>query len=79
MLLDTLKAADISVHQALVSDSLSEQLRQAEAYNVPFSLILGQKEFVENSIIVRDMRSRSQQNIPFDTLIPHLKRLLSRI
>ena len=79
MLLDTLKAADISVHQALVSDSLSEQLRQAEAYNVPFSLILGQKEFVENSIIVRNMRSRSQQNIPFDTLIPHLKRLLKRV
>lgn len=79
MLLDLLKIADISVHQALVSDSLGEQLRQAESYNVPFSLILGQKEFVENTIIVRDMRSRSQQNIPFDTLIPHLKRLLKRV
>jgi histidyl-tRNA synthetase len=79
MLLDTLKAADISVHQALVSDSLSEQLRQAESCKVPFSIILGQKEFVENSIIVRDMRSRSQQNIPFDSLIPHLKRLLKKV
>ena len=79
MLLDLLKTAEIPAHQSLVSDSLGEQLRQAEAYNVPFSLILGQKEFVENSIIVRDMRSRSQQNIPFDTLIPHLKRLLKRV
>ena len=79
MLLDALKTASISVHQALVSDSLGEQLRQAESYNVPFSIILGQKEFVENSIIVRDMRSRSQQNIPFDSLIPHLKRLLKRV
>lgn len=79
MLLDTLKSAGISVHQALSSDSLSEQLRQAEAYAVPYSIILGQKEFVENSIIVRDMRSRSQQNIPFETLVPHLKRLLKRV
>lgn len=79
MLLDLLKSADIPVHQALVSDSLSEQLRQAENTNVPFSIILGQKEFIENSIIIRDMRSRSQQNIPFDAIIPHLKRLLKKV
>lgn len=79
MLLNQLKTANIPVHQALLSDSLSEQLRQAESYNVPFSIIIGQKEFVENSIIVRDMRSRSQQTIPFDILIPHLKRLLRKV
>ncbi|MBI4086565.1 hypothetical protein HY416_01130 [Candidatus Kaiserbacteria bacterium] len=79
ILLDMLKSADIPVHQALVSDSLSDQLRQAETTNVPFSIILGQKEFVENSVILRDMRSRSQQQIPFDTLIPHLKRLLKKV
>lgn len=79
MLLNALKHADIRVHQALTSDSLGEQLRQAEAYKVPFSLILGQKEYVENSVIIRDMQSRSQQSIPFDTLIPHLKRLLKRV
>lgn len=76
MLLDALKRADICVHQALVSDSLSDQLRQAEVHDVPYSIILGQKEYVENSVIIRDMRSRSQQHIPFDTLIPHLKRIL---
>lgn len=76
MLLDTLKQADIPVHQTLVSDSLSEQLQLAESHNVPYSIIIGQKEFVDNSIIIRDMRSRSQQHIPFDTLIPYLKRAL---
>jgi histidyl-tRNA synthetase len=79
ILLDMLKSADIPVHQLLASDSLGEQLRQAETYKVPFSIILGQKEFVENSIIVRDMRSRSQQSIPFDALIPHLKRILKKV
>ena len=79
MLLDTLKASNINVHQALASDSLSEQLRQAESHNVPYSIILGQKEYVENSVIIRDMRSRSQQHIPFSTLIPHLKRITKSV
>lgn len=79
ILLEKLKQAHISVYQALVSDSLGEQLRQAETSKVPFAIILGQKEFVENSIILRDMRSRSQQNIPFDTLIPHLTRILKKV
>jgi histidyl-tRNA synthetase len=76
MLLEALKRAGIPAYQALMSDSLSEQLRQAELAQVPFSLILVQKEFVENTIIVRDMHSRSQQYIPFDALVPHLKRIL---
>lgn len=79
MLLDTLKRAEIPVRQTLASDSLSEQLRAAERAGVPFSLILGQKEYVENSVIVRDMRSSSQQYIPFDTLVPHLRKVLRRV
>lgn len=74
MLIDELKRANIPVHQSIVSDSLSEQLRMAERRGVPFSLILGQKEYVEGTVILRDMRSRSQENVPFDALIPHLKR-----
>lgn len=75
MLLSSLKREGISAYQALASDSLSEQLRQAEALGVDHALILGQKEYVENNVILRDMRSRSQECIPFDTLIPRLKRV----
>lgn len=74
LLLDELKEAHIPAYQALSSDSLSHQLRQAESYGVPFSLILGQKEFVENTVIVRNMRDSSQQSVPRPALIAHLKR-----
>ena len=74
LLLDTLKQAKISVYQNLTSDSLSAQLREAEALNVPYSLILGQKEYVEGTVIVRDMFSRSQESVPIESLVTYLKR-----
>lgn len=74
MLIDELKRARIPIHQSVVSDSLSDQLRMAEQYDVPYSLILGQKEYVEKTVIVRDMRSRSQVCVPQAELIPHLRR-----
>ncbi len=76
MLVDTLRQAGIRAHQAFASDSLSEQLKQAESLGVPYSLILGQKEYVENTVIVRDMTSRSQEHIPFPDLVSHLRRTL---
>lgn len=74
MLIDELRRARIPVGQSIVSDSLSDQLRLAEQNDVPYSLILGQKEYVEKTVIVRDMRSRSQECVPQASLIPHLKR-----
>lgn len=76
MLLSALKREGIAAYQALASDSLSEQLRQAETLGVGHALILGQKEYVENSVILRDMRSRSQECVPFDSLIPRLRRVV---
>lgn len=76
LLLEELRAANIQARHVISSDSLGEQLGLAERLKVPFALILGQKEFVEKSIIVRDLRSRSQEIIPLTSLTAHLKRLL---
>lgn len=78
LLLEDLKRADIHAYQELSSDSLSDQLRTAEALNVPYSLILGQKEYVEGTVIVRDMRSRSQESIASGSIVSHMKRLVRR-
>jgi len=76
LLMEDLKRADIEAYQELSSDSLGEQLRKAEALNVPYSLILGQKEYVDNTVIVRDMRSRSQESVPTSSIVSHMKRLV---
>jgi histidyl-tRNA synthetase len=74
LLIDTLRQAGITVHHDLASDSLSAQLRDAEARNVRYSVIIGQKEFVEQTVILRDMQERNQECIPLTELPKKLKR-----
>lgn len=74
MLIDRLRAADIPVFHDLTSDSLSAQLRDAEARNVRYTIIVGQKEFVEGNVILRDMNARNQEHVPLDALVKKLKR-----
>ncbi len=78
LLLEDLKRAEIPAYQELASDSLSEQLRRAESLDVPYSLIVGQKEYVENTVIVRDMKSRSQESVPSHMVVGHMKRLVRK-
>lgn len=76
LIIDELRRAGISVYQDIVSDSLSTQLRTAEAKKVKYTIIVGQKEFVEGNVILRDMRARSQESVPADALASHLKRIV---
>lgn len=75
-ILEELKEAGIAAYQALSSDSLSAQLDKARSCAVPFTIILGQKEYVDGTVILRDMRSSSQENVPLSNLVSHLKRAL---
>lgn len=73
MLIDKLRKAGIVVHQNLASDSLSTQLRDAEARGVKYTIIIGQKEYVEDIVILRDMIGRNQENVRSGDLIGKLK------
>ncbi len=75
LLIDELRRAGISVHQNIMSDSLGEQLRQAEARKSRYAVILGHKEFMDGNVILRDLEKQNQENIPAHTLATHLKRL----
>ena len=74
MLIDELRKVGIPVMHDLANDSLSAQLRDAEKKNVAYTIIVGQKEFVENSLILRDMHARNQETIDTDSVIKKLKR-----
>jgi len=74
LLIDELRKAGIATHQDLANDSLSAQLRDAEQRDVKYVAIIGQKEFVEGTVIVRDMHARKQEPIPYTQLIRRLKR-----
>ncbi|MCA9359336.1 hypothetical protein KC926_03980 [Candidatus Kaiserbacteria bacterium] len=74
LLIDSLRQAGVPVFHNLASDSLSTQLRDAEAQGVKYTIIIGQKEFVENTVILRDMDMRNQEYIDQESLIRKLRR-----
>ena len=75
LLLEELRKAGILVHQNVTSDSLSEQLRHAEAAKAEYAIILGHKEYMEDSIIVRNLREQNQENIPLQSLVSYLRKV----
>lgn len=79
LLLEEFRKNGILVAESLGRDSLKAQLRVADKLQVRYCLILGQKEAVENSIIIRDMLSGKQILIKLDKLIPELKKQIKKI
>ncbi|OHA58528.1 MAG: histidine--tRNA ligase [Candidatus Vogelbacteria bacterium RIFOXYD1_FULL_44_32] len=74
-IIEILRKAKIPVAQSLTKDSLSAQLGNAEKLGVPYAIILGQKEALEGTVIVRDMDTRSQDTIKLDKLADYLKKI----
>jgi histidyl-tRNA synthetase len=77
LLIDELRQAGIGVRQNITSDSLSEQLRQAETTNTRYAIILGHKEFMDGTVILRDLEQQHQENVPAAAITAHLKRLIA--
>lgn len=74
LLIDQLRQQGIQVHQNLACDSLSTQLRDAEARKVRHTIIIGQKEYVEGTVILRDMQARSQEHVSQEQITNKIKR-----
>ena len=51
------------------SRGLRGQMRQANALNIPYALILGDDEIAKGEVVVRDMTSSSQQSLPLDDFL----------
>lgn len=73
--IEALRHAKIPVRHSLSKDSLSTQLALAEKMNVPYTIILGQKEALEGTVIVRNMDTRSQDTIKIAKLADYLKKI----
>lgn len=73
--LEMLRKAKIPVMQTLSKDSLGAQLAIVEKLGVPYAVILGQKEAMDGTVIVRDMSNRSQDIVKLAKLGDYLKDL----
>ena len=74
--IETLRVARVPIIQSLAKDRLSAQLSIAEKLNIPYTIILGQREALDNTVIIRDMVSHSQETVPIDKLSEYIKKKL---
>ncbi|MEK7081755.1 MAG: His/Gly/Thr/Pro-type tRNA ligase C-terminal domain-containing protein [Patescibacteria group bacterium] len=74
-IIEMLRQASFHLHQSLSKDKISSQVAIAENLKVPYIIIVGQKEALENTVIVRNMANRSQTIVPIPKLADHLKHL----
>jgi hypothetical protein len=73
--IEILRKAHIPIHHTLAKDSLSTQLASAEKIGCPYAIIFGQKEALEDSVLVRDMKTRSQETVKIKDLAHYIKEL----
>lgn len=73
--IEILRKAHIPISQSLSKDSLGSQLAIAEKLAIPYALIFGVKEALDNSVIVRNMSNRSQDTVKLSKLLEYLKEL----
>jgi len=76
VLFEELRKNGFKVRQAFSKDSLKAQLEAADKAGVKFTLILGQKEMMDGTILIRDMESGIQEIIDYKKIAPELEKRL---
>jgi len=72
-LAEEFRHARIPLAQNIGIESLTEQIHLAERRDSPYLLIMGRKEALEHSAILRDCRTQEETILPLAGLIEHLK------
>lgn len=74
--IEVLRQSKIPVYHSLTKDKLTAQLMSAENLKVPYILIMGQKECMENTVLIREMQNRSQETVRIDEVAEYLRKVI---
>lgn len=77
-LMEEIRRSGISMAESLGRDSIRSQLKIADRLGVAYALIVGQKEALDDTVILREMTSGIQETILQAKLIETLKRRLKK-
>lgn len=72
---DILRKARIPMAQAIGVQSLTEQMRFAETVNAPYLIIMGRKEALERSVILRERATHTETFVHLDHLVDLLRQV----
>lgn len=68
----------ISVYDHFGAAGVKNQLKTAETFKAPIALIMGQKEAVDEMVILRDVKSGMQEILSYDKIVEEVKKRLGR-
>lgn len=72
--LELLRKESIPVHQSLLCERMGEQMALAKKLSLPHMLIMGHKEAMEGTVLVRETATNSQEAVAIEDLVPYLRR-----
>ncbi|MBU2575990.1 histidine--tRNA ligase [Patescibacteria group bacterium] len=75
-LFERLRESGICVRANFSKSGLKQQLEIADKLGVVYSVILGQKEFLDETIIIRDMENGIQEVVDLEKIVDELKKRL---
>jgi histidyl-tRNA synthetase len=78
-LFEELRKSGLRVKQAFTRDSLKDQLEEANNLGAKLTLILGQKEMNDKTIIIRDMESGNQEIIDYKKIKIEVEKRITNI
>lgn len=78
LLFEDLRKKKIRVAENFSKDSLKSQLEAADKLGVKLCLILGQKEILDNTILIRNMEGGAQETIRFEKVVEEVKKRLRK-
>jgi histidyl-tRNA synthetase len=76
-LFDELRKSGITVSANFSKDGLKHQMEQAGTLGVRYTLIIGQKEIVDGTIIIRDMEAGIQEIFDFKKVISEIQKKIA--
>lgn len=74
-IVEMLRKQKIPVYHSITKDKITGQLNGAEYMKATHVLIMGQKEAIENTMVVRDVSNREQETVSLEVLGEFLKNL----
>lgn len=77
-LFEDLRRANIQVGESFDRDSLKSQLKIADKYEAQLTLLLGQKEALEGTVLIRNMETGRQETVKLENAVAEIKKRLKK-
>jgi len=77
-LFEELRQNGIRVAENFSKDGIKTQMERADKLKVKFTVILGQKEIMDGTVLIRDMENGIQETVDYSKIISEVKKRLAK-